>query len=304
MRGSRYWFGLLLVLLGVLVPRALSAQELRATVRISTEDLGAVERSQFEALERQLTDLLNNQRFTGLSYAPAERIPCSFALKITEAKDADKYQAELSITASRTAYNTNYTTTTYVYRDRGIDFEYTAGQALEYNPQNLDNNLVAVFVFHALYIIAIDLDSFSPLGGDYLKDPISQLVATASNQPNWSGWKSFESDDNRGALAAALTTGVANDFRLMWYRYHRLGLDVLESKIEAGRAVLLEQLQTLKAYQREHFRSPLITLMETAKVDELVNIYGQAPTEERRQMRELLSTIFPTRTDSWSKLSN
>lgn len=304
MRCSRYWFGWLVMLVGLLAPRELLAQELRATVRISTEALGAVERSQFEALERQLTDLLNNQHFTGLNYAPAERIPCSFALKITEAKDSDRYQAELSITASRTVYNTNYTTTTYVYRDKAIGFEYTAGQPLEYNLQNLNNNLVAVFVFHALYIIAMDLDSFSPLGGDYVKDIMSLLVTTASNQPDWSGWKSFESDDNRGSLAAALTTGAANDFRLMWYRYHRLGLDILESKISSGRAVLLEQLEALKAFQREQFRSPLISLMETAKVDELVNIYEPAPTEERRQVRELLSTIFPTRTDSWDKLKN
>lgn len=279
-----------------------TAQELRATVRISTEALGVVERSQFETLERQLTDLLNNNRWTGLSFSSAERIPCTFALKINEAKEGERYQAELTVTASRTVYKTTYTTTIYVYRDKAVGFTYEPGQTLEFNPQSIDNPLVAVFAFHAMSLIAMDLDSFAPLGGDLLKDPIGQLVSTASNQPDWEGWKAFDADDNRGALAEALATQGATDFRQLWYRYHRLGLDVLESKLEAGRGAILEQLEALKAYQREHFRSPLLSLIETAKIDELVKLYEPAPTEERRRVRELLSELFPTRSEAWSKL--
>ena len=67
------------------------AQELKAKVTINTERLGSVNASQFAEMERQLTDMLNNTRWTSLQYSPAERIECAFAINLTAVEEERKY---------------------------------------------------------------------------------------------------------------------------------------------------------------------------------------------------------------------
>lgn len=286
--------GLLLCLSNV---RWLSAQELRANVHISTEALGTIERSKYQTLEKQILNLLNETRWTNLSYLPNERIICTFALNILEVDQDIHHVGELSVTASRVAYGTTYRTTTYVFRDKDLNFDYSGGETLEYNPQNLDNALSATLALHAMLIIAIDLDSYLPLGGDLMKSAISELLSTASGQANWQGWRSFDSEQNRASLAEALYKVDVQPSRQAWYTYHRLGLDIASRKLDEARRNILNLLLGIKQWKANNFRSPLINLWESAKVDELTKLFAEAPEEERRKAYAILLDLFPTRED-------
>ncbi len=279
------------------------AQELRAELRISTENLGTVDRARYAEMERQLTDLLNNTRWTPLSFAPNERIACSFALKILSVEDDSRYKAELAITASRPVYRTTYTTSTMAYRDTDVAFEFVSGQSLEYSPEMVENHLVAILAFYAQYVIAMDLDSFSPEGGSTLGGHISQLTSLAVGRSDWEGWRAFGSDRNRGSLAPVFSAGEYAPFRQLWYIYHRLGLDVLESNIAEGRKQIATSLTALEEYRKNYPNSPLLSLFETTKLEEIVNIFADAPTQEKRDMLELCRQLFPTRSDVWQRLS-
>lgn len=268
-------------------------QELRAEVKVSTEALGAVDRSRYAELERELSDLLNNTRFTTDTYAPAERIVCSFTLQLRSVESDSRYTAELTVSASRPVYGTSYTTPLFVYRDRELTFDYSPGLHLEYNAQQLDNQLVAAIVAYAQLIIAIDMDSFAPLGGNALRDGLSQLLSIAQGKPDWKGWRTFSGDNSRGTLISALLDGGHEPLRNMWYRYHRHGLDRLEAEPSIGRAELITQLESLLSFRREHPASPYFTLVEQTKAGELRQLFDAAPTDDKRRATELLRQLFP-----------
>lgn len=279
------------------------AQELRAEVRLSTEALGVTDRHRYAELERQIASLLNETRWTDLQYAAGERIACSFALKLLSVEEDRRFHAELVVTASRPVYNTSYTTTSYVYRDPDFTFELASGETFEYNPQQITSQLVAVLALHAQYIIAMDLDSFSPLGGSRLTPQLSQLIANAATQPDWEGWRAIGLERNRASLASALADGAQESMRMIWYRYHRLALDTMETQLPVARAQLLVLLGELAEYQTAQPYSPYLPLFATAKVDELVNIFAEADADHKRSALELLRRLFPTASDSWGRLS-
>lgn len=282
----------------------LDAQELQATVRISSDALGSVERSRYETLEKQILNLLNTTKWTSLSYAPNERIACTFALNLIDVEDEIKHRAELSITASRTSYNTNYTTTTFVFRDKELNFDYVSGDRLEFNPQSIDNNLSATLALYAMLIIATDLDSYVLLGGNFMKSPITELIASASTRPEWQGWRALDSDTNRASLAETFLLPQSSEARSAWYSYHLRGLDVCSKRLLEGQRNILQALGELKEWKRSNFRSPLISLWETAKIEEVTKLFELAPREEREQIHTILLDLFPTRGDLLHRLKN
>lgn len=302
---SRLALSCLLVYLSLIaIGGELYGQELRASVRISTEALGNVERSHYQALEKQIQDMLNTTQWSKIVYAPNERIVCNFSLNILAVEDEIRHKTELSVTASRTVYNTNYTTTTFVYRDKELSFDYTNGDRLEYNPQSLDNPLSASLALYAMLIIATDLDSYAPLGGNLLKSPIQNIISTASTQPNWQGWRAIDSDTNRASLAEGSISEQSREMRTAWYTYHRKGLDLCAKTLEEGRRNILLALKAANEWKKSNFRSPLLALWETAKVDELVKLFELAPRDERNEVYSLLLDLFPTRGDLLQKLKN
>lgn len=285
----------LLLLLLFLLPIHSLAQELKAKVSVNVDRLGSVDKTQFAELERQLTDMLNNTRWTNAVFTPAERIECSFAINLTSLQEERKYEGELYITAQRPVYNTSYQSPLIVYRDRDLNFEYQSFDAIEYNSNQITNNLVATVVFYAYFILALDFDSFSPLGGNIARNEMRQLVNSAGQaNPDWKGWKAYENDYNRYAIAEALNDARQEPFRQFWYQYHRKGLDELVANIQRGRTSMLESLQLLEISWQANSLSPLLMIVSQAKLAELVKVAAQATSEEKQAAYKRLIKMFPT----------
>ncbi len=291
----------LLIIFCLMPLMAIRAQELQARVSISTESLGAVERSAYKDLERQLSDLLNKTRWTKIDYKKQERIPCSFSLKLTELKDNNKYQAELAISASRTAFKTSYDSPILVYVDKEVNFEWDLGTPLSYQEQSIDNHLLACFAFYAYSVIAMSLDSYGLEASQMLHESIKQIETQAKAQASWNGWDAFERN-NRSSFISVLTDPKHKPFRELWYSYHRLGLDICEQSIAKGRALVLEQVRRLKTYKDELYDSFYIQLFEASKIKELVLLFQEAPQEERDELRKLLDELYPTHQEELDKL--
>jgi hypothetical protein len=112
----------------------------------------------------------------------------------------------------------------------------------------------------------------------------------------WTGWKAFDSNRNRHALATALTDNTSAVFREMWYTYHRKGLDEMAANPDRGRTTLIETLPALKEIQTARPGSVLMQLFSDSKLDEVVSVYSKANQTEKQEGYKLLSTIFPTQT--------
>ena len=261
---------------------------------INSERLGAADAEQFADLQRQLTDLLNQNRWTNTTFSPAERIDCSFTLNLLTASDAGEYTAELYITAQRPVYNASYVTSLVVFRDKELNFTYQPYDPIEYNPADLQSNLVTTVAFYAYFILAMNFDSFAPLGGDIVKDQLRQIANVAQQKQDWTGWTPFASDANRYTLAETFNSPAQEPFRKLWYQYHRKGLDELVGNVRRGYTNILEALPLLEESWKAELTSPLLQIFAQTKLEELTKVVEEAPADKKNEAYKILHKVFPT----------
>lgn len=281
----------------------LHAQELKAKVSINSEKLGSANREMFSDLEKQLTDLINQNKWSGTTFAPQERIECSFSLNLLSMTDNGEYTAELYVTAQRPVYGTSYNSPLFLYRDQELNFSYQPYTPIQFNPNDLDNNLVAGVVFYVYFILAVDFDSFSELGGNMFRNEMRQLANAAMQKADWKGWQPFESDYNRYAIAEIFHDPSHDAFRRFWYQYHRLGLDEAANNIRRGYTNICDALPMLEDTWKEKSTSPLLRMFSEAKLDELTQLLQEAPKEKKLEVHKLLKKLFPTEENKYSALT-
>lgn len=269
------------------------SQELNAKVTVNTSKLQGVRQELFTSMQNSLMQLLNERKWTNAMFNKNERIDCSFVLTINEAKD-NSYVGDLQITSRRPVYNSQYVTPIFTYKDVDVEFEYSEGEIIEFNENNISGNLVAITAFYAYIIIGLDFDSFALNGGKPYFD-MAMSIANSAQMLNTKGWAPFENDRNRYALALALTEESSRSFHVMWYNYHRLGLDEMATSIVRGRDKIIASVQTLPELYSARPSSPIFLFFGDTKLNELTDIYSDVTKEERKEAYEMLRRIFPTK---------
>lgn len=280
------------------------AQELNARVTVNSDKVQSTNKQVFTTLQKALTELVNNKRWTDATFAVNERIDCTITIIINEMVSDNSFKSEIQVQARRPVYNSSYTTTVLNFRDTQLDFEYTEFEPLEFMENTLSSNLVATVAFYIYTVLGLDFDSFSPKGGSGFLTQAQQIVSLAQAQPSWNGWKAFESDRNRHAISTALTDNTSEQFRDMWYNYHRKGLDEMAANPDRGRTTILSLLSVLDQIKSARPTSPLIQLFADTKLDEVVGIYSKATTQEKQEGHKQLSNLYPaltTRLESLKK---
>ena len=287
---------LLYLFICLLLTFSAKSQELNARVTINSDKVQGTNKQVFTTLQTALTEFINNRKWTDATFAVNERIDCSFTLIINEMPTESSFKGELQIQARRPVYNSSYSTTLFNFRDTQLDFDYTEFEPLEYTQNTLQNNLTASVVFYIYVILGLDFDSFAQTGGSPFIQQAMQVVTLAQSEMAWTGWKAFDSNRNRHALATALTDNTSAVFREMWYTYHRKGLDEMAPNPDRGRTTIIETLPALKEIQTARPGSVLMQLFSDSKLDEVVSVYSKANQTEKQEGYKLLSTIFPTQT--------
>lgn len=277
------------------------AQELNATITINSDKVQGTNTQVFTTLQNALTEFINNKKWTDATFNINERIDCTFTIIINEQND-NSFSGELQIQARRPVYNSSYTTTILNFRDRQFDFEYVEFEPLEFVESMLNSNLTATMVFYVYIILGLDFDSFSPKGGAAFLQQAQQIVSLAQSQMSWTGWKAFESNQNKHAIATALTDNTSEAFRQMWYTYHRRGLDEMAANADRARTTIIESLPALEEVRSARPTSVLLQMFSLAKLDEVIAIYSKATTQEKQAGYELLSNIYPTESSRLDKI--
>lgn len=270
------------------------AQELNARITVNGDKIANANKSVFTTLQNALTEFINNRKWTDATFAVNERIDCSMTIIVNEMEESS-FKGEIQVQARRPVYNSSYTTTLLNFRDQQFDFEYMEGEPLEYQENMLTGNLTATVVFYIYIILGLDFDSFSPLGGTAYIQQAQQIVSLAQSQ-SWSGWKAFDSNRNRHAVATALQDNASEAFRNLWYTYHRKGLDEMAANADRGRTTIIEALPALQEVKKTRPTSVLLQMFSDAKLDEIVLIYSKATTQEKQSGYKLLQEIYPTET--------
>ncbi len=287
---KKFWFGLLFCLITI----PLFSQELKCNVQISTQQIQGTNKQVFQTLQSAIYEFMNNKVWTNHVYAPEERIECNMLFNITEQISADEFRGTLQVQSRRPVYNTNYNTVMFNYMDNDISFRYIEFEPLEFDPNSHLSNLTSILAYYAYVVLALDYDSFSSKGGSPFWTIAEKIVDNAQNVPE-KGWKPFENTSHRNRY------WIVKDFldsdyapcRDFIYRYHRLGLDVMDAKVAEGRAEIASSLELLQDVYRKKpdpFLQPLHIIFD-AKSDELVKVFSESFPEEKSRMFQLLSEI-------------
>ncbi|HIX86501.1 MAG TPA: DUF4835 family protein [Candidatus Parabacteroides intestinigallinarum] len=269
------------------------AQELNARVTVNGDKIATANKQIFTTLQNALMEFVNNRKWTDATFAVNEKIDCSMTIIVNEL-DESSFQTEIQVQARRPVYNSSYTTTLFNFRDQELNFEYMEGEPLDFNSNTLTSNLTATVAFYVYIILGLDFDSFAPKGGTTYIQQAQQIVNMAQSEMSWNGWKAFESNQNRHALATALQDNASEAFRDMWYTYHRQGLDEMAANPDRGRMTIIEALPALREVRSARPTSVLLQMFSDAKLDEIVAIYSKATTQERQDGYKMLFEIYPT----------
>lgn len=282
-------------------PSTISAQELQAKITINHAQISGTEKGVFDNLQQTLQQFVNNRQWTHLQFQKNERIICNFNITVTKYdRDQNLFTCKALIQANRPVFNSAYTSTLYNNVDDNFTFRFAEYDQLEFNEQQIDNQLTALFAYYAYLIIGIDLDSFAPKGGEDILQRCMNLTNNAQNL-DYPGWKAFSDDRNRYAIISDYLDGALEPFRQLQYDYYRKGLDEMANNAERGRTEITAALETgLKKAKENRPLSLLPQIWTDFKKDELANIYRCKGTQkEKESIYELLFSINPSQNKYW-----
>lgn len=292
-----------ILLILILFATGVSAQELNAKVTINHAKISNTKDEVFTALQTTIQNFLNEHKWTNQSYRESERISCSFNITVNEWNENESsFKCSLLMSAVRPVFNSTYNTTLYSVNDGDFNFSFQTTDQIEWNPDYIDNNLVALLAYYAYMIIGYDQDAMAPMGGTSSFQTAEQIVNTAQNI-GYPGWASFNEPKNRFGLLNDYIDGSMEDYRKMIYQYHRQGLDQMADNQETGRNAIVEAIQLLDASKSARTMSHLPQLFSEYKRDELVNIFqDHGTTDEKNSVADILSNINASQSEFWDKI--
>ncbi len=299
MRSNRF-IGFLAVLLVLAVPA--QAQELQAKVVINRQQVSNTKSEVFDALEKKITDFLNDRQWTEIKMRENEKIQCNFHITVNTYSATDNsFTCTLLVSSNRPVWGSNYSTTAYMVRDGQFNFNFREADQLEFNANNIDNNLVAMLAYYAYVIIGMDLDTMSRLGGTDILHQAEDIVS-AGQSLDFPGWKAFDDAKNRFGLLNDYLDGSMEPMRQLQYEYHRLGLDRMSESPDSARAAIAASLELLDQARKARTMSQVPQLFSEYKREELINIFGKGTREEKDRAYEILFAVDASQNEAWQKI--
>lgn len=295
-------FATLLIALGCLLSlNALQAQELQCEVRVSSNKVQGSDKTIYQNLQTSLYEFINNTKFTEINFRQAEKIECSMLVDVSS-REGNYFTAEISLALRRPVYKSNYSTPMFNYIDRKFYFEYTDGQALEFNPNTYISNITSTIGFYVYVFLGLDFDSFSPNGGDPFF-AIAESIANAAPQEVGSdnGWSST-GRQNRHAIISDINNSTYQPLRQFLYDYHRNGLDVMAEKPDQGREAILGALANLQSVHERNSMCYFLQLLIESKRDEIIQIFSQGEMKLRTEAANIMKAIDPSQSSRYDAM--
>lgn len=276
------------------------SQELNCNLVVNARLTGNENQQVFKTLENQLTEFINNTKWTDKTFSPQERINCSMTITINN-YSGEAFQGSIQVQSSRPVYGSTYTTPLYNFNDNDFTFQYLEFQNLLYSPTQYQSNLVSVLAFHVYMILALDADSFSNNGGQmYYKQ--AQTILNYSQQENFKGWRLEDGLQSRFALIDNVLSTTFKEFRDVIYTYHREGLDVMGQDPKKGKENIAQALNQFDTMNRRRPNSFLLRTFFDAKADEIQQIFSDGPNINIASLKETLQKVAPLHNNKWQNI--
>jgi len=86
------------------------------------------------------------------------------------------------------------------------------------------------------------------------------------------------------------------------YNYHLKGLDVMHKDQKQAKRSIANSIASLKQIYSRRPNSYLLRIFLDTKADEIEFIFKDGPTIDTRNLKEMLSRVFPSRLDNWNNI--
>ena len=289
----------IVALLICMLSLGLTAQELRCTVTVNSDQLSQGDLPIFKTLEAALNDFVNKTKWTDRKVKDNERINAQMFITITNYQ-SNRFQGNIQIQSSRPVYNTSYSTPVFNYKDGDFNFNYTEFEPLAFNENAYESNLMSVLAYYVYVVLGMDADTFSLEGGSDHFRKVQQIVTQAQG----SGASGWDSSENRGRfqLVDNIMSNTYREYRVAMYNYHRKGMDVLADNNSTGKQVIAG---TMKLFETMIKRRPNAFLIQTffeAKSDEIQSIFSDGPKMDIVKLKETLNRVAPFYSSTWNDI--
>jgi len=274
------------------------AQELQSKVTVVASRVPTtVDKKIFQTLQTQLTNFINNRKWTSETFQPQEKIECNFLLNIDRVVETNVYHASLTVQAARPVYNSSYVTALINFQDADVAFRYVEYQPVEFNENRvqgsdaLASNLTATIAYYVYTILGLDYDSFGAKGGDIFFQKAQSIVNNAPEGRDISGWKAFDGLRNRYWLMENLLNSRYNIVHDVIYSYYRQGLDNMYNNEATARQQILTSLTQLQALNQQSPNTMIVQFFMQGKSPELIKIFKKASPPDKSRAVELLQKL-------------
>ena len=284
---------------------SLSAQEFDINVRVQTLNLTFADSKLIKQMEETIKDFFNNSKWTSDDFEKHEKIEGNLVINITSDISPTSFVGDFSWQCVRPVFNSSYKTVTFNWIDKNYSFAFEELQPLNISTNVFIDDLTAILTFYGYYMLGLDYDSFSNLGGTRFFEKAREVVDNVplTNQ-NIKGWNPNGKENNRYWLIENIMNSKYRNYRIAFYDYHRLGLDIMSENPEKGRAVITSALKELQNVGSLTLQNPIITGFANAKKDEIIEIFRAAGYSQRTSIYDILAELDPSRIDEYKKILN
>lgn len=285
----------------LVVSFALFGQEFKARVAVTFSEVQNPDKDMFEKMRQNLQEFVENRNWTKHVFDENERIEISYNFRIIS-QSSDYFTGSLQIQASRPVYGATYTSPLINFLDEQVSFEYKEFEALDFDENTHISNLTSIIAFYAYVVLGLDYDTFQQSGGTEFYQKAQNIVNNAQSAPE-QGWKSQGDKNNRYWLVENILDGSYSSFRNCLYIYHRLGLDVMSSKVKDGRAKVEEGIMELEKVYKVKPGAFLLDFFFYAKKSEVKNIFSEAMPDEQKRIVTVLKKINPSNASDYDQIT-
>jgi hypothetical protein len=293
-----------LTLLFALYSFSAFSQELNAKVVVSAPISTTVDPVIYQSLEKGISELLNNTRWTEDEFDVSERLDVNVQLTIKSELSATTFEGELIIQSSRPIYNSLYTSPLLNHVDRNVTFTYNDQQVFQKSNVSFTDNLSSILSYYSYLILGLDYDSFSLYGGDVhfqnAQDVVNNLSTSMKSD---GGWKiEGLSKNNRYWILENIMNPRLRPFRQAMYEYHRLGLDDMIEDPDRKRAIISSALTAIGDVNQSIPNSIIMQIFANTKREELVEIFKVDERGPRSKIRTIMAKIDPANASLYDDL--
>ncbi|HET8861312.1 DUF4835 family protein [Marivirga sp.] len=275
------------------------AQDLFFQVKVDASAANTSETRVFTNMENSFSQFINDTKWITEEVELYERMKGLMAINITGIPRTSRYQAQMQVQSVRPIYNSNYESVMINIADRNLNFDFTESQPLIYTQNSFNDNLVSILAFYANFLLGMDFDSFSELGGQQYYEEAFNIARSANQQGFGAGWKPFENLESRYALIQSALNSQLEPVRIALYLYYRKGLDMMEEDPEAARKSIIMALENIQKANKLNPNSPFITLLLQTKAEEIISIFTEGDMNTRRKAYEIMREISPANSERY-----